>query len=197
MTGPRPSHPAAAVRAAAAVLVFVALLVPAQGPLRAQATSATAAASGTSSAAPAPTPLAGPYDPKADASAQLKAAGGRAKAQGKRVLGIVGGNWCSWCRVLERKLKEDPAVAAALARGFEVVHLNYSKENQNRDVLGPFGATEKTGYPYLVVLSPELELLKMQETGSLETADKKHPGYDGAALVAFLEAWTPRAPGKS
>lgn len=142
----------------------------------------------------APAPLAGPYDPRADAAADLKAAGGRAKERGKRVLAVVGGNWCSWCRALDRTSKEDPAVAAALARGFEVVHVNYSRENTNGAVLGRFGATEKTGYPYLVVLSPDLAVLKLQETGSLEQPDKKHPGYDTAALVAFLDAWAPGKP---
>ncbi|MGE5235230.1 MAG: hypothetical protein ACM3O7_02630 [Acidobacteriota bacterium] len=51
------------------------------------------------------------------------------------------------------------------------------------------GHPEKLGFPVLVVLSPDLRVLHTQESGSLETADKAHPGHDARKVLGFLEAW--------
>lgn len=145
----------------------------------------------TAPAAPAAAPTAGPYDPRADATAALRAAGERAGASGKRVLAVVGGNWCGWCRALDRLMKEDPSVRAALESGFELVHVNFSKENKNEAVMESLGRPDKLGFPVLVVLSPKLDVLKKQETESLETGDKKVPGHDPKKVASFLRSWSP------
>ena len=44
----------------------------------------------------------------------------------------------------------------------------------------------------LVVLSPKLAVLHVQETGSLELADKTVKGHDRAKVLAFLKAWSPK-----
>src|SRR5436190_14393126 len=70
------------------------------------------ALAGSAAAAPPPkvsiasyaqlkTPLPYPYDEKANASAQVDQALARAKANGKRVLIKMGGNWCGDCRILQ------------------------------------------------------------------------------------------------
>ena len=167
-------------RCAAAVAAALSVALPA---------SFVAAQVPATSAVSSPAAPAGPYDPGADAAADLKAAGARASVSGKRVLAVVGGNWCAWCRVLDRQTKEDSAIAGALASGFEVVKVNFSKENGNEAVRKGFGETAVIGYPYLVVLSPDLKVLKVQETGSVETGDKNSKGYDAATVLAFLGAW--------
>ncbi len=133
-------------------------------------------------------PTAGPYDPKADAQAQLAAAGQRAAASGKRVLAVVGGNWCGWCRALDRLMNEDPRLKAAVA-AFEVVHVNVSKDNKNEAAMAKLGRPDKLGFPSLVVLSPKLDVLTTQGTEGFELADKKHPGHDPAKLATFLDSW--------
>lgn len=138
------------------------------------------------------TPTAGPYDPKADPAADLAAAGARAQASGKRVLAVVGGNWCGWCRALDRLMREDPGVRSALEAGFELVHVNYSKDNKNEAAMERLGRPDKLGFPALVVLSPALEVLTKQESGSLETPDKKNPGHDPAKVAGFLRQWSPK-----
>lgn len=138
------------------------------------------------------TPTAGPYDPKADAAADLKAAGARAGASGKRVLAVVGGNWCGWCRALDRLMHEDPKLKAVLDGGFELVHVNYSKENKNEAVMTSLERPDELGFPALVVLSPTLEVLTKQETERFENPDKKHPGHDPARVAEFLRAWLPK-----
>jgi hypothetical protein len=84
----------------------------------------------------------------------------------------------------------DPDVKAAIAGGFEIVHINYSKENKNLDTMRRLGNPEKLGFPVLVVLSPALEVLHTQESGSLETGRRDTVGHDPAKVVAFLREWS-------
>ncbi len=78
-----------------------------------------------------------------------------------------------------------------IERRFVVVHVNYSKENKNPGVMERLGNPDKLGFPVLVVLSPSLEVLHAQETGTLETGDPKTPGHDPGRVVAFARAWGP------
>ena len=134
-------------------------------------------------------PQAGPYDPNADAAKALATAGERAAKEKKRVLVVVGGNWCVWCRALDRLMNEDASVKSALAASYVLVHLNYSKENKNEAILEKYGRPDKLGFPVLLVLSPKLDLVTTQESGSLETGDKDLKGHDPAKVLAFLAKW--------
>jgi thiol:disulfide interchange protein len=136
-------------------------------------------------------PVAGPYDPALDGWKQIQAAGTRAGAEGKRVLVVVGGNWCKWCRALDRLMREDPAVRAEADARFEVVHLNWSKENKNPEAMTRLGNPDKLGFPTLVVLSPGLAVLKVQASDVFETTATR-PGHDPAKLLAFLKSWDGR-----
>ena len=135
----------------------------------------------------------GPYDPGADAWKDVQQAGSRAAAAHRNVLVVVGGNWCPWCRALDRLMTTDPAVKEALAAGFELVHVNYSKENKNPAVMERLGHPEKNGFPVLVVLSPRLEVLHTQPSDVLEKGTKDKPGHDPAKVIAFLHEWAPAA----
>jgi thiol:disulfide interchange protein len=139
-------------------------------------------------AAAANAPGTAPYDPSLDGWKQLQAAGKTAAADNKRILVIVGGNWCKWCRALDRLMSEDAALKGELAR-YEVVHLNYSKENKNPEAMVHLGNPEKLGFPSLLVLSPQLQLLHTQSSDIFETGDPAKPGHDPAKLLAFLRNW--------
>jgi thiol-disulfide isomerase/thioredoxin len=139
-------------------------------------------------AGPAPAP-AGPYDPTLNGWKQVEAAGAAASAQGKRVLVVVGGNWCPWCRALDRLMTEDATLRGEVAAHYELVHLNYSKENKNPDAMARLGNPNTLGFPSFVVLSPRFKVLRLQESGVFETGDKTKPGHDPAKLLAFLKQW--------
>jgi thioredoxin-related protein len=64
-----------------------------------------------------------PYDPSLDGWKQLQAAGKTAAVENKRVLVIVGGNWCKWCRALDGLMSENSALRAELGK-YQVMHLN-------------------------------------------------------------------------
>jgi hypothetical protein len=129
------------------------------------------------------------YDPAIDGFAQLQAAGKRAGTAHKRILVVVGGNWCKWCRALDTLLGQDVALKAELAGHYEIVHLNYSKENRNPRAMAALGDPASLGFPSLHVLSPKLEIIKAQSSDVFETEDPAKPGHDPARLLAFLKQW--------
>jgi len=131
-----------------------------------------------------------PYDPSLDGWRQLEAAGKAAAADDKRILVIVGGNWCKWCRALDGLLSEDAALRTELGR-YEVVHLNYSEENKNPEAMAHLGNPEQLGFPSLLVLSPKLQVLHTQSSELFEAGDPTKPGHDPTKLLAFLRRWSP------
>ena len=125
------------------------------------------------------------FDPNRDAAADVAAAVERAKAEGKRVLVDVGGEWCTWCHIMDRFLAADADARGLLERGFVMVKVNYSRENANASLLSRYPRV--AGYPHLFVLGADGALLHSQDTGALESGK----GYDRAKFVAFLRAWSP------
>ena len=71
------------------------------------------------------------YDPKADPFEQYHEAVATAEAQGKLVLVIAGGDWCSWCHRLDRFLDRNDDVRARLADAFVVMKVYVGDENYN------------------------------------------------------------------
>jgi len=130
-----------------------------------------------------------PYGPSLDGWKQLQAAGKTAAADNRPILVIVGGNWCKWCRALDGLMSEDSALRAELGN-YQVVHLNYSKENKNPEAMAHLGKPEKLGFPSLLVLSSKLHVLHTQSSEVLETGDPAKPGHDPAELLAFLRRWS-------
>jgi thiol:disulfide interchange protein len=128
------------------------------------------------------------FDPARDAAADVATAVAMAQAQGKRVLVDVGGEWCSWCRLLDgffaanadaRKLRDDHYVW---------VKVNWSPDNRNETVLSRWPRIQ--GYPHLFVLDGTGRLIHSQNTGLLEAGDD----YDKARILAFLRQYrTPTA----
>jgi thiol:disulfide interchange protein len=125
------------------------------------------------------------YDDTADPAADVQAAVAQAAEGGQRILLEVGGEWCSWCHLLEKFVHADEEVAAALDRDFLIVKVNYSDENKNEGFLGQYA--EINGYPHLFVLESDGSFLHSQETDVLEAGK----GYDREKFLAFLAEWAP------
>jgi thioredoxin-related protein len=53
------------------------------------------------------------YDETRDPARDLAAATAKASAEGKKVLLLVGGEWCSWCQEMNRFLDRDPISPAS------------------------------------------------------------------------------------
>ena len=126
-----------------------------------------------------------PFDPARDAAKDLQGAMVQAKSENKNILMDVGGNWCPWCLVLDRTLAEDAGLHEVLEKNYVVMHVNFSKENENKAFLSQY--PEAKGYPAWYVLSAEGKLLKAEDTSDLEATHKLNAGYNKATLRSFLE----------
>ena len=128
------------------------------------------------------------YNPHADARADISTAVAKAKQEGKNVLIQVGGNWCKWCLRLEKLMRSDEEVGKLLDQ-FVYIHVNYSDENKNPEVLAELGYPQRFGFPVLLVLDAQGKLVHTQDSAFLE----KGNGHDPKMVARFLEAWTPKA----
>jgi len=107
-------------------------------------------------------PEASPYAVSEDAMADVDAALSRASVNDKRVLLVMGGNWCHDSRALAGWL-ETPRFAALVAAHYELVFVNVGMpqtgDGHNLAVAQRFGVDELPGTPNLLVLTAEGELV--------------------------------------
>ncbi len=134
-----------------------------------------------------PHPEARLYAEKADAKADVDAALARAAASGKRVLLVLGANWCHDSRALAGWL-ETPRFAALTAANYEVVFVDVgvpqTDEGRNLDIAARFGLAEVKGTPALLVLTAEGRALNLDTAGSWRNAGSRSED----AIFAELEA---------
>lgn len=123
------------------------------------------------------------YDPQRDAFADLEKAKQLAAADNRRILLVVGGKWCPFCRAIEAFLDKSEPVSKVLAEHFVIMKVNVSDETSNTAFLNPYPAIE--AYPHLFFLDEKGELMHSQDTGELE---KQSAGYDEEAFVRILQA---------
>lgn len=125
------------------------------------------------------------YNPAADAAKDVAKLVLKAKAEHKRVLLQIGGNWCVMCYRLHAFLQTDAVLKNLLAESYVVYHLNYSPENKNPAYLKTIGSPQRFGFPVLVVLDSDGKPLRTQDSGGLQQGN----GYSFEKVKAFLEQW--------
>jgi len=130
-----------------------------------------------------------PYNPQADAKAEINQAIQKAKQEGKHVFIQVGGNWCSWCRLFHKFINEDPDIKKLIDDNYVFMLLNYSKENKNQQLLAKYHFPGRMGYPVFLILDGKGQLIHTQDSGLLEEGK----GYSKAKVMSFLKNWTPKA----
>lgn len=129
------------------------------------------------------------YHPDANAKEDLKNAIAQAKTSNKHVLIMVGGNWCRWCRMFEKFKNENAKVDSSINSGFVFLHINYSKENKNLEVLSSLSFPQRFGFPVFLVLDAQGTRLHTQNSGYLEEGE----GYSEQKIIDFLNHWSPAA----
>lgn len=123
------------------------------------------------------------YDPLANPYRDLERAVDRASAQNKRVLIVVGGDWCVWCDILDNYLVRNADVRAAFEQSFVMLKVNWSRQNENVAFLSGFPLSR--GYPDFFILDSEGRFLAQQPTDVLEQGRD----YDRARMLAFARRW--------
>lgn len=133
-----------------------------------------------------PHPEARAYAAEADAKADVDAALARAAQTGKRVLLVLGANWCHDSRALAGWL-ETPRFAALVAARYEVVFVDVgvpqTGEGRNLDIAARFGLAEVKGTPALLVLTAEGRALNLETAASWRNAGSRSED----AIFAELE----------
>ena len=127
------------------------------------------------------------YDPSRDAVRDIKDAIGEAQRTGKHILLEVGGEWCSWCRALDRYFQANPKLTEYRDQNYITVKINWSPENYNQKALSQY--PEINEYPYFFVLDKTGRLLKAQPTGAFEEGKS----YNLGRMTVFFEKWAPPA----
>jgi len=126
------------------------------------------------------------YNPDADAKKEVAAAVDNASAEGKHVFLQIGGNWCPWCVRFHKLVTEDMKMDSLMHANYEVVLVNYSKENKNQELLATLGYPQRFGFPVFVILDGTGKVLHIQDSGYLEQ-DK---GYSREKVERFLLNWS-------
>ena len=126
------------------------------------------------------------YNPDANAKADIAAAVAKASAEGKHVFLQIGGNWCPWCLKFHKMLEEDAKLDSLLKANYEVVLVNFSKENDNHEVLATLGYPQRFGYPVFVILDEKGNVLHTQDSWYLE----KDKGYDREKVEHLFLMWS-------
>ncbi len=130
------------------------------------------------------------YSPQANAEKDIAAAIKKAKSEKKYVLLQGGGNWCKWCIEFARFCKADTKIDSVINASFVWYHLNYSKENENKEIFAMYGYPQRFGFPTFIILNEKGKRIHTQNSEYLEDGKKS---YDSRKVQAFLEMWSPRA----
>lgn len=130
------------------------------------------------------------YDAAADANSEVEAALARAAAGGKRVLLVLGGNWCHDSTALAGWL-ETPRFAALVAGRYELVFVNVNVpqtgDGVNLDIANRFGLAEMKGTPALLVLTPEGKPVNLDTAASWRNAASRSEEAIYAELATLAD----------
>ncbi len=153
--------------------------------------------------APTPAPMSAPvaatkpearaYHVSDDASADVDLALTRARQSGKRVLLVMGANWCSDSRALAGWLETD-RFAELIERKYELVFVNIgmprSGDGHNLRIARRFGLPELPGLPNLLVLTSDGVLMNPTTATSWRDAESRTGDaiYDELSSLADLPA---------
>ncbi len=128
------------------------------------------------------------FDPARDAEADIREVLAIALRENKRVILDVGGEWCIWCKIMDRFIDTNAELRTLRDGRFVWLRINYSKENRNEALLSRYPKIK--GYPHLFVLDASGKLLHSQSTDALEEGKS----YNLGIFRAFLEKWSGVAP---
>lgn len=126
------------------------------------------------------------YNEELDPIEQIEAALEDARNTNRLVICQVGGNWCPWCLRFAHFITSHDEINNFVKEHFVYIHLNTSKDHKNMEMLKRLGNPGRFGYPVLVVLSRDGEVLHIQNSSYLEE-DKS---YNYKKVMEFFQNWT-------
>jgi hypothetical protein len=109
------------------------------------------------------------YDPARNADADVAAAVERARASGRMVMIVLGGNWCHDSRGLAEHFAE-PDFQTMLSQRYEIVYVDVGHRDRNLQIPARYGVNALQGTPTVLILSPEGQLLNRGTASSWRNA---------------------------
>lgn len=111
-----------------------------------------------------------PFDASRNAMMDVDMALAAAAISGKRVLLVLGGNWCHDSRGLAAKFQR-PDMARIIEDNYELVWVDVGYRDRNLDVAERFGVDRLIGTPTVLILSPRGVLLNADTVHDWRRAD--------------------------
>lgn len=127
------------------------------------------------------------YDLSVEPSSAVQTALGQAQRDGRKVLVVLGGNWCQWCLALDDLMGSNEEIRDHLGKHFVVVKLDSAKAKQLDEA---WGKPTRHGVPVLVFLDANGKPQHIQETVSLERWQGRILLHDPERVLSVLRQWT-------
>ncbi len=125
------------------------------------------------------------YNAERDPIGDISVARVKAIEKDKLLLLIAGGDWCSWCLVLDKDIKRNKKFRDI----FEIVKVYIGPENQNNELFSKF--PKVIAFPHFFILNTRLELVGSQSVSSFEGSDQfsSRRRYNRHYMNEFLDQW--------
>jgi thioredoxin-related protein len=124
------------------------------------------------------------YDPSRDPFVDVQNAAVEAQKSKRRILLDVGGDWCSWCHILDDFIEQNADIKQALKEAFVIVKVNYSDANFNDAFFQQYPPAP--GYPHFYILESDGTFLHSQNTVELE----EEQSYNPTVFMNFIGEWS-------
>lgn len=131
-------------------------------------------------------PEARPYDKTIEASVAVDQALERAAVTGKKVILVMGANWCHDSRGLAGWFAK-PRFAGMLTKRYETVYIDVGMRNRNIDIAQRFGIKKIKGTPTVLVLSSAGLLLNPKSAPTWRNAASR----DEDDIYHYFESFEP------
>lgn len=123
------------------------------------------------------------YDARRSPNADGRDALKLAQKTNRKVLIEVGGDWCSWCHIMDRFIKAHPNVESRLHETFVVLKVNVSDVNDNAEFIAAFPPPR--GYPHMYITDSTGTILHSQDTANFREDDE----YSEQRFIVFFDHW--------
>jgi hypothetical protein len=128
------------------------------------------------------------YDSGRDAREDIETGMAQAKAEGKKVLVEVGGEWNGWCGRLDRFLKENPDLDAQLNAAFVAVKVGVEKGVPPPSALSSY--PPMPAIPHFYVLDENGALVESKPVEDVEAGDY----FDRDKFLLFIHSHPAKTP---